>query len=111
MREIELRTVTQLAASTTAEYVMCPAISDQRTLHVTSVRAEDISNTVTYFDLVIKRAGLVFVLDRYYPATASKIYTFKGDWFVPENCQIGVMFYGATAADVVTICVNGVYES
>jgi hypothetical protein len=50
------------------------------------------------------------ILSRYYPAAAVKFYTFTGQWYVPESGQIGVMIYGATAADALSMVVNGVYE-
>ena len=109
MADVELATKVNIVVSATAEYIAGLTVKSGKTLHLTSVHVEDEDNTWNYADLILRRGGLDIVIARYYPASAVKRYTFQGDWWVPETCQVVVMLSGATADDIAWATVNGVY--
>ena len=74
---------------------------------ITQVQAYDPDNTVTSFDLFIRRSGLNFRVDRYVPAAAVNQATFAGLFFVPEGCAIGVSFNAATLTNTLQVTLNG----
>ena len=107
--DVELRTVRELCTDETYQDVLCPPVPPERVLEVRSVFSYDADNAPTYQKLIVARGTTRFLLDHYEPGTGTKMKLFQGRYYVPEGCQIGVRFGGATATDGLEVTINGLW--
>jgi hypothetical protein len=99
--------VDEACSNATSQLVESDPVKPGELWVVEKVLAYDPDNTVTSFDLFIRRGGLNFRVDRYVPAAATNQHQFDGPLYVPEGCAIGVGFNAATLTDRLQVTLNG----
>lgn len=109
VKNVVLQKIDEVCSNSTSQFVALPPVPQGRVLIAKRVYAQTSSTAATSFSLAIRRTGTVFTLDYYAPVSGVQSYSWSDDIIVPEGCELGIVFAGATLNEVLTLVVDGFY--